>query len=77
MVFQLVEEGGIEDDAVLDHLGQAAPQLAYRQRIQVGVDPDAGGLVEVADDVLGLRMVHTDLAADRAIDLGQRARSGS
>ena len=44
---------------------------SVRQR--VGVDPDAGRLVEGADDVLGPGMVDPDLAADRAVDLGQQA----
>jgi hypothetical protein len=55
----------------------ASPQRSSRggQRRQgAGVDPDAGGLVEGADDVLGPRVVDPHLAADGAVDLRQQAR---
>jgi RNA polymerase sigma factor (sigma-70 family) len=69
------EEVRVEDHAVLDHLGQPAPVLALRQRGQGGrVDPDAGRLVEGADEVLGPRVVDADLAADRRIDHRQERR---
>ena len=51
---QVGEELRVEDDAVLDDLGQAAAVLAVGQRGQGGrVDPDADRLVEGADQVLG------------------------
>ncbi len=54
MVFEVVEEVRVEDHAVLDHLGQPAAQLAVGQgREGRRVDPDADGLVEGPDDVLG------------------------
>ena len=69
------EERRVEDDAVFDHLGHAAAELADRQSPErVGVDPDAHRLVESADDVLGAGMVDADLASDRAVDLGQERR---
>ena len=72
---QAGEELGVEDHAVLDDLGQAAPQLAVRQGPQgFGVDPDAGRLIKRADDVLGVGMIDPDLAADRAVDLGEQGR---
>ena len=68
-----VEEVGVEDHAVLDHLGQAAAQLAVGKGGEgLGVDPDADGLVEGADDVLGAGVVDPHLAPDGAIDLGQQ-----
>ena len=71
--FQGVEELGIEDDAVLDHLGQAAPVLAIGKRGQGGgVDPDAQGLMEGADQVLGPGMIDAHLAADRAVHHRQK-----
>ncbi len=71
--FELVEEGCIEDDTILDHLGEAAAQLAFRQRVEgFGVDPDAHRLVKGADDVLGPGMVDSDLAAHRAVNLGEQ-----
>ncbi len=75
VALQLGEELGVEDDAVLDDLGQAAAELAVRQGPQgLGVDPDADRLVERADDVLGAGMIDADLAADRAVDLRQQGR---
>ena len=71
--FQIGEEIGVHDHAVLDHLGQAAPQLARGQRLErVDVDPHGPRLVKGADDVLGTGVVDADLAADRAVDLGQQ-----
>ena len=75
LVLQLGEERTIEDDAVLDDLGQPATKLPIRQGLQrLGVDPDAGRLVERPDDVLGLWMIDPDLAPDRAIHLGEEGR---
>ncbi len=72
---QAGEEFGIEDHAVLDDLGQAAPQLASRQGSQgFGIDPDSRRLIKSADQVLGIGMVDPDLAADRAVDLGEQSR---
>ena len=63
------------DHAVLDDLGQPAAKLAIGQRLERGgVDPDASGLVESADQVLGAGMVDPDFAPDRAIDLRQERR---
>ena len=69
------EEVAVEDHAVLDDLGQPAPQLAVgRVRRVARIDPDAGRLMEGADDVLGAGMVDADLAADGAVDLGEQGR---
>src|SRR5262249_28529738 len=61
------------DDAVLDDLGEAAPELAVGERIERGeVDPDADRLMEDPDHVLAARMVDRDLAADGAVDHGEQ-----
>ena len=74
-VLQEREEVGVEDHAVLDHLGQTAAELARRQgREHLGIDPDAHRLVERADDVLARGWLTPDLAADRAIDHRQEGR---
>ncbi len=68
--FEVGEELGVLDDAVLDDLGHAGVELALRQRLQhAHVDQDAARLPERADHVLGARQVDADLAADRAVDL--------
>ena len=56
------EQGGAGDDAVLDDFGQPAAKLAIGQRLERrGVDPDAPGLVESADQVLGAGMIDARL----------------
>ncbi len=71
--FDPVEEGAVDDGAVLDHLGQAGGQLALGQRVQgAGIGQYHVGLVERADHVLAQRVVDARLAADRGIDLRQQ-----
>ena len=73
--FEEGEELGVEDGAVLHHLGEPAEELALRERVEVGgVDPDAGRLVERDDQVLPLRVVDADLSADGRIDHRQEGR---
>ena len=63
---------GIEDHAVLDHLGQPAAKLAIGQGVErARVDPDSHRLVKGADHVLGAGWLMPDLAPDRAVDLGE------
>ena len=71
---QVGEEFGVEDHAILDHLGQAAAEFPEGQGCQaVRLDPDPRRLVERADDVLRARVVHADLAPNRAVDRRQQA----
>ena len=65
----------VQDQAVLDHLGQTGRHFARRQRVQhVGIDLDRHRLVERADHVLAQRVVDGGLAAHRGIDLRQQRR---
>ena len=71
--FQVLEERGIEDHAVLDHFAQAGAELARRQGVERGgVDQHAEGLQERPHHVFGGRQIDPHLAAHRAIDLGQQ-----
>ena len=66
-----VGRGG--DDRLLDRLGQAGTQVAWRQRAQERhVGHDARGLMERAQEVLRHRVIGRDLAAERAVDLGEQ-----
>ena len=68
-----VEEGGVEDGAVLDHFGQAGRQLARRAASPAcRIGQHRARLVEGADHVLAQRVVDAGLAADRGIDLRQQ-----
>ena len=52
ILFQPTEEVRIEDDAVFDDLRQAATELPLGQGgEEASIDPDAGGLVDRADQV--------------------------
>ena len=52
-MFEVVEKIRIENDAVLDDLGQSAAELAVGQRAQRrAVDAHADGLMKRADQVL-------------------------
>ena len=58
-----------------DHLVEAGPELAPRQRRdQQRIDDHQPRLVERADQVLAERVIHADLAADGAVDLRQQRR---
>eukprot|EP01022_Parablepharisma_sp_SALTPOND_P033114 TRINITY_DN881_c1_g1_i23.p1 TRINITY_DN881_c1_g1~~TRINITY_DN881_c1_g1_i23.p1 ORF type:complete len:1292 (+),score=465.19 TRINITY_DN881_c1_g1_i23:16524-20399(+) len=71
--FDPVEEGRIDDGAVLDHFGDAGREFARGQRMQRGgVGDDCLRLVEGADHVLAQRVVDAGLAADRRIHLRQQ-----
>ena len=60
---------------MLDALGQTAAQLAQRQAAQhQRVGDHRHRLVEGADQVLPLRHVHADLAADRRVDHREQGR---
>ena len=67
---------GVEDHAVLDHLGQPAAQLAGGQRgraSSVSIQTPTGWW-NAPMMFLAPRVVDADLAADRAVDLGQQRR---
>ncbi len=69
------EERGVDDDAVLDDLGEPGSQLSRRQRCErVRIRQDRDRLVEGADHVFRARMVHGGLAADRRVDLREQRR---
>ena len=68
-----LEQLAARDDAVLDDFVQSGPELAPGERVeQLRVGDDHDWLVERPDQVLAQRMVDADLAADRAVDLGQQ-----
>ena len=67
------KELSVDDHAVFDHLGEAAPQFAGWQSAQVlGINPDTCGLMKRPDHILRTGMINPDFAADRAIDLGKQ-----
>nr|GEU28520.1 hypothetical protein [Tanacetum cinerariifolium] len=71
--FDPVEERGVDDGAVLDHLSQAGRQFAVGQGFQGGrIGNHCARLVKRADHVLAQRMVDAGLAAHRRIDLRQQ-----
>ena len=73
--FEPRKESRIDDDAVLDDLGEPGAELARWQRAQrarVGQNPDR--LMERADHVLCARMVDGRLATDRRVDLRKQRR---
>ena len=69
------EERRVDDDAVLDDLGEAGGELARRQRCErAGIREHRDRLMERADHVLAARMVDGRLAADRGVDLREQRR---
>ena len=71
--FEPFEKRVVADEPVLDHLGEARGQLAWRQggeRLRIG--DDGARLVEGTDHVLAQRMIDRGLAADCRIDLGEQ-----
>ena len=72
---QQIEEAAAGDHSVLDDLIEARSEFAPRQRAQKrGIDDDQRRLMERADQVLAERVIDSNLAADRAIDLRQQGR---
>lgn len=72
---KVVKKAGVENDAVFDDFGETTLELAGREVVEGGgVDPDAYRLVKRADDIFAARMIDADLAADGAIDLGEKGR---
>ena len=66
---------GVEDHAIFDDFAQAGPVFAVGQRGKhFDVDQHALGLPESADHIFCPRQIDTNLAADRAIDLGEQCR---
>ena len=64
MVFEIREELGVEDHAVLHHFGQSRAVLTIGQRLQHGgVDEDTDRLVKGPDHVLGERVIDPSLAS--------------
>ncbi len=75
MLFEEREELGIEDDAVLDDLGEPGAVLAVREGLQdFGVDEHTDRLVKGPDQVLPPWMIDPHLAPDRTVDVGQQRR---
>ena len=75
MGFEIGEQLGVEDHAVLDHLAQSGAILARREGVERGgVHQHAQRLEERPDHVLRFRQIDADLAADGAVDLGQQRR---
>ena len=73
--FDDVENLGLGDEAVFDHLAEASEDLHLAESAQgVEVDDDGGGSVESADHVLALRGVDAGLAPDRGVDHAQQRR---
>ena len=69
------EESRVDDDAVLDDLGEPGAELARRKRAQrARVGQHGDRLMEGADHVLRARVVDGGLAADRGIDLRKQRR---
>ncbi len=74
-LFEPGEELRVAEKAVLRDLGIAGAHLAGGKRLQnVSVGDDEARLVEDADQVLALRRIDAGLAADRAVDLGEKRR---
>ena len=71
--FQPVEELAVDDEPVLDDLGEAGAQLAIGQGAErVGIGEHRGGLMKRADEILAARVVDAGLAADRRIHLREQ-----
>ena len=69
------EEARVPEGARLHDLGEARGPLARRQRSErLDVDPHQPRLVEGAHQVLALRQVHRDLAADARVHHGEHRR---
>ena len=69
------EQRRVVNDPVLDHLGEPGSQLALGQRLErVEVAQHKARLIKRADQVFAGLQVHADLAADRAVHLGQQRR---
>ena len=68
-----LEQATVGDHAVLDHLVEAGPELAPRERAEhLRIGEDRKGLVERADQVLAEGMIDAHLAADRAVHLREQ-----
>ena len=73
LLFQKAEVPGVLDDRVLDHLGHAGGEFAWRQRPQrLHVDDHQAGLMEGADEVLALVVVDRGLPAHAGVHLRQQ-----
>ena len=71
---QPLAKAQVAQRGVLDDLGQAGAQFAWRQGGQgSGIGNHRPGRMEGTDQVLALRQIHRGLAADRGIDHRQQA----
>ena len=74
VVFEVIEEVGIENHSVLDHFGQPAAVVSDGQRFERrGIDEHTGRLVEGTDQVFGPGVIDGNFASDRAVDLCQQS----
>ena len=72
--FEYVDQGRVEDEAVLDGFGPTLGEFSLAESGKgLDVGEDGAGLVERSDHVLGLGQVHGDLAADGGVDHGGHA----
>ena len=72
---EFVEQGGVADSPVLDHLGKAFAVFAVGQGGQcVGVGQHKVRLMERADEIFSRPGIDPGLASDRAVDLGHDGR---
>ena len=70
-----VEQRRARRHPVFDHFVEAGAELAAGQRAEHRrIDDDRVRLIEGADQVLAERVVHADLAADRAVHLREQRR---
>src|SRR5919106_3052069 len=75
LLFQKRKQSRVFDDPVLDYFSKAGDEFPTRQRPQnVHVDQDDPGLIEGADQVFAVLMIHAGFAADARIDLSQQRR---
>ncbi len=72
-ILQFPEIPRVQNDAVLDDLGQPGAELALGERGESPrIDDHHAGLMESADQVLASRVVDRGLAPDRRVHLGEK-----